>query len=104
IPGDAPALADISVGSAYYGGMNSSANLVTNPDFETNTAGWATANVANVHQAATSLTRITTDSYTGTASGQVVVPGTNSYEGVDFLISGTFSAGVPYRFRMRIHA
>jgi hypothetical protein len=44
-------------------------NLVTNPNFETNTTNWSAV------QAGTTLTRITTDDYIGTASLQIDVSG-----------------------------
>lgn len=43
---------------------------VSNPGFETNTAGWSVA--ASINAAGTSITRITTDHYRGSACGQLV--------------------------------
>lgn len=51
-------------------------NLVTNPSFETNATGWAALG------AGVTATRVTTDSYEGTASLEVVTPGTVAEEGV----------------------
>lgn len=56
-------------------------NHVTNPDFETNTTGWAVT--AGINGAATSITRITTDSHSGSACGSLVCPAT-ALTGVNF--------------------
>src|SRR5215831_19228661 len=47
---------------------------VSNPGFETSTAGWSVA--ASINAAGTSITRITTDHYRGTACGQLVTTAT----------------------------
>lgn len=47
-------------------------NLSTNPSFETNTTGWSTAGGA-------ALSRVTTDSYSGSASGSLVSNGALQY-------------------------
>lgn len=56
-------------------------NKITNPGFETNTAGWSVS--AGINGAATSITRITTDAHGGSASGQLVCPAT-ALTGVNF--------------------
>ena len=76
-------------------------NLITNPSFETNTTGWSVAAQANVCAAATSITRITTDSYIGTACAEVVFGVTND-AGARFAITGTFTSGVTYGFALAL--
>ena len=58
-------------------------NLVLNPSFEVNTTGWSNASV--------SQTRITTDSYYGTASNQVVTTATASNVGIVLTRSTTYA-------------
>lgn len=57
-------------------------NRVTNPGFETNTTGWSVSAGA-LHGAGTSITRITTDDHSGSASASLVLPAT-AETGVDF--------------------
>src|SRR3990167_9124212 len=54
---------------------------VSNPGFETNTTGWSVS--AGINAAGTSITRITTDAYAGSACGSLVT-GTNDGGGVNF--------------------
>lgn len=56
-------------------------NFVTNGTFETNTSGWATT--AGINAAGTSITRVTTDFHSGTASASVVCTSTDT-SGVNF--------------------
>lgn len=58
-------------------------NRVTNPGFETDTTGWATT--AGINAAGTSITRVTTDSRSGSASASVVC-------------GATFGSGVNWDF------
>lgn len=58
-------------------------NLVLNPSFEVNTTGWSSASVTQ--------TRITTDSYYGTASNQVVTTATASNVGIVLTRSTTYA-------------
>lgn len=76
-------------------------NLITNPSFETNTTGWSVAAQANVNALATSITRITSDSYFGAASAEVVFGATND-AGARFAITGTFTVGVTYGFAIAL--
>lgn len=56
-------------------------NRVSNGTFETNTTGWATT--AGINAAGTSITRITTDFHSGSASASVVCSATDT-SGVNF--------------------
>jgi hypothetical protein len=56
-------------------------NRVTNPGFETNTTGWSVS--AGINAAATSVTRVTTDSRSGSACASVVCTSTDT-SGVNF--------------------
>jgi hypothetical protein len=56
-------------------------NRVTNGTFETNTTGWVTT--AGINAAGTSITRVTTDSHSGSASATVVCTSTDT-SGVNF--------------------
>ena len=49
-------------------------NRCTNPGFETDTTGWSVA--AGINSAGTSITRITTDSHSGSACGSLVTTST----------------------------
>jgi hypothetical protein len=95
IPGTADALADVAI-TTYQ-------NYVTNPDFETNTTGWLLTGTS-LSNAPTSLTRVTTAAYAGTASGQVVTPGVSQLEGPNFPVPVTFIAGQQYVARARVKA
>lgn len=59
---------------------------VTNPGFETNTTGWSVS--AGINAAATSITRITTDDHSGSASGSLVTT-TTVNSGVNFDLGST---------------
>jgi len=56
-------------------------NRVSNPGFETNTTGWSVS--AGINAAGTSVTRITTDSHSGSACASVVCTSTDT-SGVRF--------------------
>lgn len=56
-------------------------NRVTNPGFETNTSGWSV--LAGINAAGTSVTRVTTDAHSGSASATVVCTATDG-SGVNF--------------------
>lgn len=60
-------------------------NLVLNPSFEVNTTGWSNASVTQ--------TRITTDSYYGTASNQVVTTATTS--NIGFVLTRSTTYAIP---------
>lgn len=61
-------------------------SFVTNGTFETNTTGWATT--AGINAAGTSITRVTTDFHSGTASASVVCTSTDT-SGVNFDMGST---------------
>lgn len=106
IPGDAPALADISVthsgGSAapVFGLLGWSKrpeahNLVWNGDFEdSGTDGWSGATGPFVTGSST-LSRVTTSAYAGAASMQTVTPAALD-AGAFFSVYRTFRKGVTY--------
>jgi hypothetical protein len=73
-------------------------NLITNPSFEVDTAGWdGSGGSANDHtNAGATLTRVTSESLEGVASLQVATSGANANQGVAFAITGTFKAGTEY--------
>lgn len=56
-------------------------NRVSNPGFETNTTGWSVS--SGINAAATSITRITTDSRSGSACGRLICTDTDG-SGVNF--------------------
>jgi hypothetical protein len=68
-------------------------NLVGNPSFEVDTAGWSAAADA-FHTAATSIARSTAQQKYGAASG-LVTP-SSGQSGVHYAITGTFKAGLTY--------
>lgn len=63
------------------------ADLCTNPGFETDTTGWFTASGTET------LTRVTSEAHSGTASGQVVTPGGANQEGAFFAATHSLSVG-----------
>ena len=71
-------------------------NLVGNPSFETNTAGWSTAGDAFV-ASATSLTRVVADPVYGSARADIVNPA-GAGHGVFYAITGTFLTGRVYEY------
>lgn len=71
-------------GGALNGWYDGFTNLVTNPSFETNTAGW------------TGITRSTTDAAFGSAHAVLTGGGAIAR----FALAGTFLAGVTYDFRV----
>jgi hypothetical protein len=71
-------------------------NLITNPGFETDTTGWDTNSSTWVIGGAT-LTRITTDSYAGTACGAVTYPSIASQQSGINVRSMAFQPGIVYR-------
>lgn len=110
-PGDAPALADVTItpsgGStapsfAWLGWSEASQvfNRCWNGDFEVNTDGWSVAAVTGVTGAATSITRVTAagkQKY-GLAGGEIVTPATAN-TGATFAMyaeDGYFRKGVTY--------
>ena len=98
IPGDAPALCDLTVTPSGGSAAPVAAlvgwwpavgpwNMVTNGDFEDDTDGWVVTAVSGVTGAATSITRITTAARVkyGAAAGQIVTPATANTGGSYFL-------------------
>lgn len=75
-------------------------NLIINPNFETNTTNWSPVG------AGTTITRITTDNYIGTASIQVDVSGTVVSAGVRSTITAGLrfpvTADLPYMFSVYV--
>lgn len=73
-------------------------STITNDGFETNTTGWVVT--AGINAAATSLTRITTDAYVGSACAELVTTATSG-SGTNFDFgTTTFTSGRTYRFRV----
>lgn len=107
IPGDAPALCDITVtpsgGAAApvwaqlaFLERPQPCNRVWNGDFEiSGVAGWTAAAIAGLTSAATSITASTAQAKYGTGSAIIVTPATSS-AGVAFAIYGKFRKGVTY--------
>jgi hypothetical protein len=62
--------------------------------------GWSAATRAGVHNAATSVQRVTTQAYEGSASVEIVTPGGAANEGADFAIYHRFKKGVTYIARL----
>ena len=107
-PGDAPALADITV--AHSGGATAPSwawlgwaerpkvwNRCWNGDFEDDVNGWSVAAVTGVTGAATSIVRVTTAAKVkyGTAAGDIQTPATAN-TGATFAMYGRFRKGVTY--------
>lgn len=70
-------------------------NLVTNPGLEIATTGWA--NTGNALNPGSTITRVTTQQHSGTASLQVVTTAALANEGTEYALSGlTFTSGVAY--------
>jgi hypothetical protein len=106
IPGDAPALADITItpsgGSAapifaLVGWTDRPAvhNWCWNGDFEDDANGWSVTLPAFWLNTGTSITRVTTFAKYGSASGQVVCPATTS-TGAAFAFYKRFKQGITY--------
>jgi hypothetical protein len=76
---------------------NTDFNYITNPEFEVDTSGWSVA--ASIQSAATSITRSTVAPYMGLAAGRLVTTSTNG-SGVKYVITGTFTSGRTYRFKV----
>lgn len=106
VPGTAPA--EVAVESSTtanpaYGlimgwGSRSPGNYVANGHFENSTygtSGWSAAGVVGLTNAATSISRVTTVSKYGTASGEIVTPATAD-SGVNYPIYRRFRKGVTY--------
>ena len=81
-------------------------NLIANPSFETDTAGWSTSSPAYHMNSGATLTRQTpVIAQQGSYVGQIVTPGAAAAEGMAFAFSGyTFTAGVAYTLSMSIMA
>lgn len=110
IPGDAPALADVTVTTptanttparwAMIGWTprRAARNRVWNGAFEDDTDGWSVAGVSGITAAATSITRITT--FVPEGLGQAVVDfAATDTSGASFRMYGQFKAGRTYRAR-----
>lgn len=108
VPGDARALADVSVtasGGALppvwamlaWAERPAAYNLVANGDLEDDADGWSAAAVAGITGAATSATRVTSAGRAkyGTASLQVVTPATAN-TGATYAIARRFRKGITY--------
>lgn len=92
-------------GVAYKGTtvIGDPTNLVTNPSFEVNTAGWVTTgNPGDNLAAGAVLTRVTSDADTGIACCDVTTTAASASQGASFRIDGTFTAGVTYRASIRV--
>ena len=77
-------------------------NLSTNPSFETDVLNWSTSGGVILQPGAT-LTRITTSSFSGSASGQVVTTAAAGSEGIRQTISG-LTIGLAYTFSVYIQS
>lgn len=76
-----------------YGTSTTRTNLITNPNFETNTTGWQALGTG------TTITRITTDAYLGSASLQVTTGTVANSAAITLSASGNrtpVTAGLPY--------
>lgn len=62
-------------------------NLITNPDFEIDTSNWTTASSFWTTSGAT-LTRITTDFFSGSACANVTTTAASAHQGMTFLVTG----------------
>ena len=63
-----------------------SQNLITNPGFESNTTGWS---LATYNSASGSLSRVTSQSHSGTASGQINITASGAAWEVQFIAAGS---------------
>ena len=73
--------------------------VLSNDGFETDTAGWSVA--AGINAAATSITRTLRTSRAGVASADLLTTATLT-SGCNFALTGTFTSGRTYRFRIAI--
>lgn len=83
-------------------GLGSSRNLVANPGFETNTAGWDTGASWWLNPGAT-IARTTERAYEGAASARITCPGSSAQQGVR-LIALPVEVGKTYRATIRIYS
>lgn len=66
--------------------VTQSANLVTNPSFETNTTSWSSGGTG--YDTVTSIARITSEHYTDTASLKIIWKTFSTKQGVTYSLSG----------------
>lgn len=98
-PGQSTSITSLPCGpEGYYtsvltNNVTQSTNLVTNPSFETNTTSWASGGTG--YDTVTSITRITTEHYTDTASLKIVWKTFSTKQGVTYALSG-LTNGVTY--------
>jgi hypothetical protein len=112
IPGDAPALVDVSLTAsggnapiwALFGWWKKPLpfNMVTNGGFQSNTTGWSITGLTHNAQP-TSITRITSTGQSGSTSAQVVSPATAN-TGPEYTVTRPFRAGQQYTVKAYIHA
>lgn len=87
-------------GGALNGWFDGFTNLVANPSFEADTAGWSgEADAFHTIASGGAITRVTTGTHLyGSAHGEFAT--SNIGAGVHYVLPGTFKAGITYRFRM----
>jgi hypothetical protein len=90
----------------YDGPGLSKQNLIWNPDFEIDNAGWSTSSLASVTAAVTSITSATAagTGSLGAKMGTIVAPGSATNEGVVFPVQARFAAGTQYNIRCRVYS
>ena len=91
-PGESSSTTSLPCGpEGYYTSVEttnvtSKTNLVTNPSFETNTTSWASGGTG--YDTVTSISRITTEHYTDTASLKIVWKTFATKQGVTYALTG----------------
>lgn len=99
-------IASADKGKRFTGPGLSKQNLIWNPDFEIDNAGWQITALTGVTAAVTSITASASagTGAMGAKMGTIVAPGSATNEGVVFPVWARFNAGTQYNIRVRVYS